>query len=172
MKQQKKWLFHLNPISYLHGEGAIRRVFIRKTEESDSQGEGPRKILYQAYHMLKSQIYSNVDMSKFTCLSCFPARKKTLQMSRQTCNRFANLGHPTQTWIIMGLWVWHAAVPLVRSIGPRSSFFKVLTRKKLLKVLPKFAHLALFVCQSLAEFMFLLEHSYHKNTKTYRHMTF
>jgi hypothetical protein len=56
---------------------AIRIVsYSGKIEGIDFQGEGLRKILYQAYHMLKNQICSNVDMSAFSNnLSCFPARK-------------------------------------------------------------------------------------------------
>jgi hypothetical protein len=62
----------------LERQGAIRIVsYSGKIEGSDSHGEGLRKILYQAYHMLKkSQICRHVDMSTFSNLSCFPARIK------------------------------------------------------------------------------------------------
>jgi hypothetical protein len=45
-------------------EGAIRIVsYLGKIKGSDSHGEGLRKIVYQAYHMLKK--VKSVDMS--TC---------------------------------------------------------------------------------------------------------
>ncbi len=54
-----------NPIHVsLEREGLIRIVsYSGKIEVSDSQGEGLRKILYQAYHMLKK--VKSVNMS--TC---------------------------------------------------------------------------------------------------------
>jgi hypothetical protein len=51
-----------NPVYIsLDREGAIRIVsYSRKIEGSDSHGEGLRKILHQAYHMLKK--VESVDM--------------------------------------------------------------------------------------------------------------
>jgi hypothetical protein len=67
-----------------------------KIEGSDSQGESLHKILYQAYipHAEKSQIYSNVDMSTFSNLSCFPARKKINRQADRQLTDLQMLGHP------------------------------------------------------------------------------
>jgi len=60
-------------------------------EGSDPQGQSLHKILYQAYE--KSQICSNVSMSKSVGRLCFPANQKTRQISRQTDDRFDFPGH-------------------------------------------------------------------------------
>jgi hypothetical protein len=52
--------------------------------------------LYQAYHLLKK--LKSAQMSTcwhFSNLSCFPAKQKTRQTSRQTVSRFGFLGHST-----------------------------------------------------------------------------
>jgi hypothetical protein len=85
-----------NPIYVsLEMEGVIRIVSCSgKIEGSDSHGEGLRKILYQAYHMLEKVKSVNMSTCNIFNSVVFSRQNKNRQMSRQTVSRFANAETP------------------------------------------------------------------------------